>query len=81
MKSSKIFDLLKMCMKYFCRSTYNHVKTDVPKKHIYLDLQYDELLAVSVQLYEIWMHESNIPHVIFAVFLILPHFFKIKFYV
>ena len=28
-------DLLKMCMKYFCRSTYNHVKTNVAKKHIY----------------------------------------------
>ena len=79
MKSSKIFDPLKMCMKYFCRRTYNHVKTDVPKKHIYLALLYDELLAVSVQLYEIRMQESNITHVIVAVFLILLHFFKIKF--
>ena len=35
-KNSTYFDLLKICMKYFCRNTYNYVKTDVPKKHIYL---------------------------------------------
>ena len=46
-ENSKIIDLLKMCMKFFCRSTYNHVKTDVPKKHIYLASQYDESLVVS----------------------------------
>ena len=46
------FDLLEMCMKYFFRSTYNNVKTDVPKKYIYLTLQQDELLAVSIQIYE-----------------------------
>ena len=49
MKNSKTLDLLNMCMKYFCPSTYNHVKTIVPKKHIYLASEYDELLAVSVQ--------------------------------
>ena len=72
-----------MCMKYFCRSTYNHVKTNVLKKHIYSSSQYGELLAVLVQIffYKIWMHESNIPHDKFAVFPILLHFFKIKFYV
>ena len=48
MKNSKIFDLLKIYMKYFCLSIYNHAKTDVPKTYIYLASQYDELLAVSV---------------------------------
>ena len=46
-------------MKYFCRSKYNHVKSGVLKKHIYLALQYDELLAVSVQIYRISMSESQ----------------------
>ena len=46
------FDLLEMCMKYFFQSTYNNIKTDVPKKYIYLTLQQDELLAVSTQIYE-----------------------------
>ena len=79
MKNSKQFDLLKMCMKYFCRSTDNHVKSDVPKKHIYLASQYDEVLAVFVQIYKIRMPQSNIPHDQFAVFPILLHVFKIKF--
>ena len=71
-----------MCMKYAWQSTYNHVKTDVPKKHIYLVSQYDGLLAVSVQIYKIRMHQSNLPHDKLAVFFsILLHFFKIKFYV
>ena len=71
MKHSKAFDLLKMCVKYFCRSTYmyNHVKTDVPKKHIYLASQYNELLAVSVQIYKIRTHLSNIPHDKLSVFI------------
>ena len=60
-KQQKKIDLLQMCMKYFCRSTYNHVKTDVPEKHIYLALLYDELLAVSVQIYKIRTHQSNVP--------------------
>ena len=71
MKNSKKNDLLKMCMKYFCRSTYNHFKTDVPKKYIYLASQYDELSAVSFQIYKIRTHQSNIPHDKFVVFLIL----------
>ena len=77
-KNSKQFDLLKMCMKYLCRSTHNHVKSDLPKKHIYLASQYDELLAVLVQIYKLRMQQSNIPHDQF--FPILLQFFKIKFY-
>ena len=51
------------------------------KKHIYLASRYDGLLAVSVQINKIRMHQSNVPHDKFAVFPILLHFFKIKFYV
>ena len=74
-------DLLMMCIKYFCRSTYNHFKTDVPKKRIYLASQYDELSAVLVQIDKIRTHQSDIPHVKFADFPTLLHFFKIKCYV
>ena len=58
----------------------NQVKTDVYKKHIYLALQYDELLHVAalVQIYKIRTHESNIPHEKFAVFPISLYFFKIN---
>ena len=62
MKNSKKFDLLKICKKYFLRSTYNHVQTDVPKKHIYLASPYDGLLAVLVQIYKIRTHQINIPY-------------------
>ena len=24
-----------MCLKYFCQNKYNHIKTDVPEKHVY----------------------------------------------
>ena len=68
-------------MKYFCRSKYNHVKSGVLKKHIYLALQYDELLAVLVQIYRIKTHQKNVPNDQLAVFPKLLHFFKIKFYV
>ena len=68
MKNSKKIDLLKMCVKYFCRKTYNRAKIDVPKKHIYLASQYDELLAVSVQIYILKTHQSNIPYDKIAVF-------------
>ena len=63
-------------MKCFCRSTYNHVKTDVSEKHIYLSSQYDELLAVSVQIHNTWTRQSNIPYDKFEVFPILLHFFR-----
>ena len=75
------YDLLKMCIKYSCRSTHNHVQTDVPKKHLYQATQYDELLAVSVQIYKIRTHQRNIPQDKFAHFPILMYFFKIKLYV
>ena len=68
MKHSKKFNLLKMCIEYFWRNTSNHVKTDVPKKDIYLASQYDELLAVSVQIYKIRTYQSNVPHDKFAFF-------------
>ena len=34
-KKEQNSDLGKMCLKYFCPNKYNHVKTDVPEKHIY----------------------------------------------
>ena len=34
-KKQQNSDLLKMCLKYFSQNKYNHVKTDVPEKHIY----------------------------------------------
>ena len=78
MKKQQNSDLLKLFMKYFCQNKYNHVKTDVPEKRICLVSQYDELLAVLVQIYKIRKHESNIPHDKFAVFTILLHVLKIK---
>ena len=55
-----ISDQLKMFMKYFCQNKYNLVKTDVPEKHTYWVSQYDELLAVLVQIYKIRIHRSDI---------------------
>ena len=77
-KKQQNSDLLKLFMKYFCQNKYSHVKTDVPEKRIYLTSQYDELLAVLVQIYEIWKNESNLYHDKFAVFPILLHISKIK---
>ena len=49
-KNLQNFDLLKILMKYFCQNKYDHVKTELPEKRIYCALQYDDLLAVLVQL-------------------------------
>ena len=80
MKKQQNSDLLKMCLKYFCQNKYNHVKTDVPEKHIYWASQYDDLLADSIQIYKIRVHRSNIPQDKLAIFPILLHFFEIKYY-
>ena len=70
-----------MFMNCFCCSIYNHVKTDVPERHIYLASQFDELLAVSGQTYKIRVHQSNMPRDKFADIPTLLHFLQIKFYV
>ena len=80
-KHSKNLILLKMCLKYFCQNKYNHVKTDVPEKHINWALQYDDLLAVLIKIYKIRIHRSNIPQDKLAVFNILLHIFETKYYV
>ena len=80
-KKQQNSDLLKMCLKYFCQNKYHHVKTDVPEKHIYWASQYDDLLAVSIHIYKIRIHRSNIPQDKLAVFAIFLHFFEIKYYV
>ena len=54
-----------------------HVKTDVPKKHIYLASQYNELLTVSIQIFnKIRRHQNKLPLDNFAVFPILSHLSK-----
>ena len=63
-KNSKTFHLLQMCMKYFCQSTYNQVRSDVPNKNIYLVSQNDELFVVSVQISE--NCHSNVPAFIYT---------------
>ena len=65
----------------FCQNKYNHIKTNVLEKHIYWASQYDDLLIVSIQIYKIMQHRSNIPQNKVAVFPILLHFFEIKYYV
>ena len=60
-KKTAKFDLLKMCLKYFCQNKYNHVKTDIPEKRIYCASQYDDMLAVSIQIYKIGIRRSSIP--------------------
>ena len=75
-KKQQNFDLLKMCLKYFCQNKYNHVRTDVPEKHIYWASQLDDLLAVSIQIYKMKIHRSNVPQDKLAAFPILLHFFK-----
>ena len=70
-----------MCQKYFCQNKYNHVKIDVPEKHIYWAPQYDDLIAVSIQIYKRRIHRSNIPQDKLAIFPILLHFLEIKYYV
>ena len=57
---------------WFTLKLYNHVKTNVLKKHFYYVSQIDGLLAVR-------MHQSNIPQDKTAVFPHLSHFFEIKF--
>ena len=62
-KKQQNSDLLKMCLKYFCQNKYRDVKTDVSENHIYRASQYDDLLAVSMQIYKIRIHRSNIPQI------------------
>ena len=80
-KKQQNSDLLRMCLKYFCKNKYNHVKTDVPEKHINRASQYDELLAVSIQIFKVRIHRGNIPQDKLTVFPILLDFFEIKYYV
>ena len=74
-KRKKNSDLLKMCLKFFWQNKYNH---DVPEKRIYWASQYDDLLAVSIHIYKIRKHRSNIPQDKSAVFPVLLNFFEIK---
>ena len=80
-KKQQNSDLLKTCLKDFYQNNFNHVKTEVPEKHIYWATQYDDLLAVSIQIYKMRIHRSNISQDKLAVFPVLLHFFEIKYYV
>ena len=53
---------------------------DVSVKPVYWG-SHDDLLAVSIKIYKIRIHRSNIPQDKLAIFPILVYFFKIKYYV
>ena len=75
-KKQQNFDLLKMCLKYFCQNKYNYVRTDVPEKHIYWASQYGDLLAVSIQIYKIKIHQNKVPQDKLAFFSYFTALFK-----
>ena len=80
MKNSKNSDLLKICIKYSCQSTYNHVNTNIAKS-TFTEPHNIMGSAISAQIYKIKMHQSNIPLDKTAVFSLLLHGFEMKLFV